>query len=145
MLGQSAGPPPLQGVINLLEVGWDWNPTAQCRGHNQTNRGGRKAPLQQSGPGSHLTPRQRKGRSRHGHVLTTQGCYFWPEQRGTTKPWLSFPNHNGEPAAKMTPQISASISAAAIKELLFLATRWTVSISAPHQLQPGHPPSSGSV
>jgi len=42
--GQSAGPPPLWGVISLLEVGRDCNPSAQRRGHNQPSRGGRKAP-----------------------------------------------------------------------------------------------------
>lgn len=39
----------------------------------------------------------------------------------------------------MTPQISASISAASIRELLFLDTRWTATTPAPHRSQLGQP------
>lgn len=121
VLGLPAGPPPLGAVISLLEVGWDWNPSAQAEAIISPAEE-EERPLQQSGPGSRCTSRQRKGRSCHGHVLTKPRCCLWPEQRGTTKPSLSFPNHNGKAAAKMTPQISASISAASIRELLFLDT-----------------------
>lgn len=136
--GPSAGPPPLGAVISLLEVGWDWNPSAQAEAIISPAEE-EERPLQQSGPGSRCTSRQRKGRSRHGHVLTKPRCCLWPEQRGTTKPSLSFPNHNGKAAAKMTPQISASISAASIRELLFLDTLQTTGTPAPRRPQLGQP------
>lgn len=136
--GPSAGPPPLWAVISLLEVGWDWNPSAQAEAIISPAEE-EERPLQQCGPGSRCTSRQRKGRSRHGHVLTAPRCCLWPEQRGTAKPSLSFPNHNGKAAAKMTPQISASISAASIRELLFLDTLWTAGTPAPCQPQLGQP------
>lgn len=82
--GPPAGPPPLRAVISLLEVGWDWNPSAQAEAIISPAEE-EERPLQQSGPGSRCTSRQWKGRSCHGHVLTEPRCCLWPEQRGTTK------------------------------------------------------------
>lgn len=68
LLGPSAGPPPFRAVISLLEVGWGWNPSAQAEAIISPAQEEERPP-QQSGPGSCCTSRQRKGRSRHGHVL----------------------------------------------------------------------------
>lgn len=58
--GPSAGPPPLWAVISLPEVGWDWNPSAQAEAIISPAEE-EERPLQQCGPGSRCTSRQRKG------------------------------------------------------------------------------------